>query len=222
MNWIWWPLLLGLGGLTLLAAGGRHLFAGRIWSALRGLAAGGVLAGVAGASAVLSLALQNYWRMSYEKPLLEVGIRAIDPAEKRYAVTIRHLDGEQPPQICDVQGDEWLLSARVQTWKSWVGMFGANPTYTLDQVANKYVSALEANGKPITACALNAAQQPSAYVPPQWTAAMTSLALVEDRRFGSATYMPLADGAVYTLLMTTSGLNAEPTNDAARAANQPR
>ena len=41
---------------------------------------------------------------------------------------------------------------------------------------------------------------------------------VEDRRFGSANYMPLADGATYNVVMTQSGLNSEPANDTARKA----
>jgi len=44
----------------------------------------------------------------------------------------------------------------------------------------------------------------------------------EDRRFGSAAYMPLADGAVYKVVMTQSGLNAESTNDIAKGANAAR
>ncbi len=34
--------------------------------------------------------------------------------------------------------------------------------------------------------------------------------------------MPLADGAQYRVVMTQSGLNAEPVNDAAKAANSAR
>jgi len=34
--------------------------------------------------------------------------------------------------------------------------------------------------------------------------------------------MPLADGAVYRVVITQSGLNAEPENDAAKAANNAR
>jgi hypothetical protein len=41
----------------------------------------------------------------------------------------------------------------------------------------------------------------------------------DERRFGSANYMPLADGALYLVFMTQNGLNAEPANDPARAAN---
>jgi hypothetical protein len=44
----------------------------------------------------------------------------------------------------------------------------------------------------------------------------------EQRRFGSASYMPLADGAVYKVVMTQSGLNAEPVNEVARTANSAR
>jgi hypothetical protein len=47
-------------------------------------------------------------------------------------------------------------------------------------------------------------------------------AQAEDRRFGSASYMPLAHGALYEVIMTQSGLNAQPANDAARAANAAR
>jgi hypothetical protein len=43
-------------------------------------------------------------------------------------------------------------------------------------------------------------------------------AYVEDRHFGSGAYMPLADGAVYKVIMTQSGLNAEPVNNTARKA----
>ena len=41
----------------------------------------------------------------------------------------------------------------------------------------------------------------------------------EQRHFGSAAYMPNADGAVYKVVMTQSGLNAEPVNAAANQAN---
>jgi hypothetical protein len=42
---------------------------------------------------------------------------------------------------------------------------------------------------------------------------------VEDRRFGSANYMPLADGAQYRIVITQYGFNAEPANAVAKAAN---
>ncbi|MDX2235230.1 MAG: hypothetical protein NW200_12100, partial [Hyphomonadaceae bacterium] len=47
---------------------------------------------------------------------------------------------------------------------------------------------------------------------------LASVSLAEDRRFGSANYMPLADGAVYRVVITQSGFNAEAANAAAKAA----
>ncbi|MBU6298710.1 MAG: hypothetical protein KGJ79_11035 [Alphaproteobacteria bacterium] len=43
--------------------------------------------------------------------------------------------------------------------------------------------------------------------------------LVQDRRFGSANFMPLADGAVYKVVITQFDFNAMPINDAAKKAN---
>jgi hypothetical protein len=47
---------------------------------------------------------------------------------------------------------------------------------------------------------------------------LASISLAEDRRFGSANYMPLADGAAYRVVITQAGFNAEPANAAARDA----
>jgi hypothetical protein len=205
MSWIWGPALIGVPGALLIVSGLVHLYAGRVWRGGRGIFTGGLFMVLAAGAALFALGLQNYWSMSYETPLVEISVAARDLAQKRYVVVIRHLDGSQPSQACDLQGDEWVIA-----------------TYTLDQVANKYLSAVEANGKPITACDLAASGPVSPYVPQRWLTTLTSWSQVEDRRFGSANYMPLADGAVYTLLMTQSGLNAEPANEAARTANQSR
>jgi hypothetical protein len=46
--------------------------------------------------------------------------------------------------------------------------------------------------------------------------------LVEDRFFGSASFMPMVDGAEYKVIATQFGFNAEPVNDIARSANRQR
>ena len=73
------------------------------------------------------------------------------------------------------------------------------------------------------ACAIPApAPEINRYIPDPWLAKLMSYLQVEERRFGSANYMPLADGAVYLVVMTQTGLNAEPANEPARAANGAR
>jgi hypothetical protein len=219
---IWYvaPVLLVALGVIMLAAGLWHGARGRpvrgLYGVLSGavLALGGLVIGVGGAN------LLTFTRLTYERPVADVSVQAIDAGDKRYTVTIRPLDGTARTVTCVLQGDEWILGARVQKWKPWVSLLGFDATYALDQVANKYASAAEANAKPITACDIPApTPEINRYMPDPWLAKLTSYLQVEDRRFGSANYMPLADGATYLVVMTQTGLNAEPVNDAARAAN---
>lgn len=222
INALWFaaPAILAAIGALLMIGGVVHACRGRPFGGTQRLLVGCVFAAVGSAFGLFGLNLQTYSRLAYESPVAEVEVKASAPAEKRYTVTIRRLDGTNVTQTCALQGDEWLLSGRVQKWKPWVTVLGVDSTYTLDQMANKYFDALEANGKPITACAIEKpAPEVNRYVPPEWLAWMMSYAKTEDRRFGSASYMPLADGALYEVVMTQSGLNAQPSNDAARAAN---
>jgi hypothetical protein len=225
LNTLWFaaPVLLAAIGALLVLAGIVHVFRGRVFGGGGRLLVGCLFAVSGAAVGLFGLNLQTYSRLTYESPVAEIEVKANDPAAKRYTVTIRRLDGTDVTQSCELQGDEWLLSGRVQKWKPWVNVLGIDSTYTLDQMANKYADALEANGKPITACAIEKpAPEANRYVPPQWLDWVMAHAQAEDRRFGSASYMPLAHGALYEVIMTQSGLNAEPANDAARAANAAR
>lgn len=225
MNWIWWaaPVAVAvIGGLWLLTGLGG-LIGGKPVSGARGLFGGAAVLGVGLAASLVGLNLQTYSRLTYERPVAKVEVAALNPAEKRYNVKITRLDGTDRVYPCDLQGDEWILGGRVQKWQPWANVLGLDATYDLDQVANKYFSALEANGKPITACDLaGAAPEANKYVPEGILAWLMGLIQVEDRAFGSANYMPLADGAEYQVVMTQSGFNAEPVNNIARNAYNAR
>jgi hypothetical protein len=56
------------------------------------------------------------------------------------------------------------------------------------------------------------------YVPPEWLSKLLDNSYTQDRRFGDANFMPLADGAVYRLIITQSGFNTEAENDVAKQA----
>ena len=222
MGWYWVvaPLAAaGFGVLVLLTGIGR-LFAGEP-------ASGGIRAIIGSAFAIVGLAAsliafntQSFARLIHEGDVADVSVKAADPANHLYDVTVVRRDGPGVTQTCKLQGDEWVLAARVQKWKPWANVLGLDATYNLDQMSNKYFDALAANGKPITACDLKGPPLlVNQYVPQSWLFWLVDHAYVEDRRFGSAVYMPLADGAQYHVVMTQSGLNAEPTNDSAKAAN---
>ncbi|MBU6298958.1 MAG: hypothetical protein KGJ79_11020 [Alphaproteobacteria bacterium] len=225
MGTVWFvvPLAVAGVGFLLFLAGIGHLARGRAARAGIGLAGGGT-ATVAGLVAgFLGLNMQSYSRLTYEAPVADIAIRADNPSQKLYTVTVHRLDGTNRSETCTLQGDEWLLSGRVQKWKPWANELGLNATYTLNQISNMYYSAEEANGKPITACDITGpAPKINQYLPEAWVNWLIHHMLVRDHRFGSANFMPLADGAVYKVVITQFGFNAEPVNDAAKRANDAR
>jgi hypothetical protein len=225
LGWYWLllPAAVAVFGILVLFRGFGHLFSGEPGSGLWRLAIGTPVAVIGLAFALLGVNMQSFARLSYEAPVADVAVKALDRGQSLYQVTVNRLDGPRQTLICKLQGDEWEMGARVQKWKPWANALGLDATYTLDQIGNKYFDAVRANGKPITACDLKG--PPPAvdeYVPHSWLFWLVDHSYTEDRRFGSAAYMPLADGALYRVTMTQSGLNAEPSNDAARAANAAR
>jgi hypothetical protein len=216
--WIAAPLAALVSGAFLVFRGVRSMGRGRVVAGGRGVATGLTAMAAACIAALVALNMQSYSRLTWEAPVAEVHVAETDAGQKLYDVKLVRADGGTETH-CLLQGDEWILGGRVQKWKPWANTLGLNATYDLDQMANKYVDAREANGKPITAC--DVSRPPNAILasaPAGFQAWLSSISLAEDRRFGSANYMPLADGAAYRVVITQAGFNAEPANAAARAA----
>lgn len=221
--WVIAPLIVAVAGAGVLLAGLAHLMRGRAGRGTAHVIVGAPLALIGAVAGLLGLNAQTFARLTYEAPVADVSIHAIDPAQSMYRVTVKRLDGPNLTMTCDLQGDEWEMSARVQRWRPWANVLGLDSTYTLDQMDNKYFTAERGNGKLITACDLRGPPPAvDAYVPQSWLYWVTDNSYTEERRFGSASYMPLADGATYRVIMTQAGLNAEPTNAIATKANAAR
>jgi len=217
------PLVVAALGFIVFITGIGHAVHMRPGRATFGLGGGGVLTIAGLAAGLIGLNMQGYARLTYEVPLAEVTVHAVNPAEKIYTVSVLRLDGTNRAQYCTLQGDAWEIGGRFQKWKPWANIIGLNATYTLDQISNRYFAAADGNGQRITACDINGpAPKVDQYLPESWVTWLMSHMLVEDRFFGSASFMPLADGAKYKVIATQFGFNAEPANDAAAQANSQR
>jgi hypothetical protein len=224
-GWYWLiaPLVVAVAGGLMFFRGLGHLVTGEPARGTSRVVIGAPLVIIGSVLGLLGLNTQTFARLTYEAPVADVSIKALDPSHSTYRVTIVRRDGPNLIMTCDLQGDEWEMGARVQRWRPWANVLGLDSTYTLDQIDNKYFTADRGNGKPITACDLKG--PPPAvdqYVPQSWLFWLTNHSYTEERRFGSASYMPLADGATYRVIMTQAGLNGEPTNDIATKANAAR
>ena len=221
MGLLWWiaPAAVAVFGALFILSGTGHLFGGRFGRGSRHMIGGTGATAIGLALSLVALNTQLFARLTHEGPVADVVVKAIDPVQSKYLVTVHRLDGQIPDQSCNIQGDQWLIGGEVQKWKPWANVLGLDATYTLDQISNKYSTADRGNGKLITACDLKGTPVVNQYVPDRWLPWLLDHFYTADRRFGSANYMPLADGAVYKVVITQSGFNAEPENDAARTAN---
>jgi hypothetical protein len=218
LNWYWVvaPLAVAVLAAVLLLRAVFHVARGRFRHGGLHATSGLVLALAALCFGLIVLNTQSYARLTAERPVAEVTVAALHPALQLYRVTVRRLDGTGIVTTCNIQGDEWLMSAAVQKWQPWANILGLDSTYALDQIANKYFSAARGNGRTITACDLRAPVPD--WMPRGLAGWLMARAQAQQRRFGSAVYMPLTDGAIYRVIMTQSGLNADAVNPIAQAA----
>lgn len=159
----------------------------------------------------VALNLYTYQRLSYEQPVATISFDKLD--DQRFRARLD--PATAPPRVYDLAGDQWQLDARVLKWTGLANLLGFDAQYRLQRLTGRYASADEETTSLRTAHDLSATQGLDlwglAQRYPGW------IPLV-DASYGSATYLPMAEGARYSLSLTQSGLIARPANDAARAA----
>jgi hypothetical protein len=203
---IFGALLLILACQRLLRA--RFLAAGG--SALMGL----LLLVSAGLFFVVSLNLHTYARLTYERPVAVLVFEQRSP--QHFRATLTEMPGGEM-QIFVLAGDEWQLDARVLKWKGWANLLGLDAQYRLERVSGRYRDLEQERHAERTVYGLS--ENPGVDLWRLSTEYPTWLPFV-DAVYGSATYMPMADGARYEVSITQSGLIARPLNPAAEAVTR--
>jgi hypothetical protein len=199
-------------GLLLVVLACQRLVRARFLAA-GGTAVGGLLLLAIGACiSVVSLNLHTYARLTFEQPAAEIVFEARGP--QRYRATLTQIpSGEMQTFI--LAGDEWQLDARVLKWKGWANLLGLDAQFRFERVSGRYRDIEQERKDERTVYSLSENPGVDLWLLstkyPKW------LPFV-DAVYGSATYLPMADGARYEIKMTQSGLIARPTNSAASAA----
>jgi len=204
--------VIAIFGLLLVALACQRLARARFLSAGGSALGGLLLLAVAAAIFIVSLNLHTYARLTYEQPVAEIVFEARSP--QRYRATLTQVpSGEM--QMFMLAGDEWQLDARVLKWRGWANLLGLDAQYRLERVSGRYRDIDQERTGERTVYALSENPVVDLWVLstqyPKW------LSFV-DAVYGSATYLPMADGARYEVKMTQSGLIARPVNEAANTA----
>ncbi len=189
----------------------RHVRRGRFGSATTNLS-GGLLAAALGAfGVVVSTSYVSYSRLTSEAEVAEISFLAL--GDSRYEARLM-IDGERD-RIVTLRGDEWQLDARIVTWKPPMTVLGLEPIYRLERLSGRYANLAEERDAERTVHAVSEA--PGVDV---WTLAREAPLLTPgiDAYYGTATYLPMVDGARYSIAVSRDALVARPANDAARRA----
>jgi hypothetical protein len=175
------------------------------------LLVGGVVVLVATGACLVAVNLLTYARLTHEQEAARVTTRQL--AERQYAVSVRTRKG--PERHFSVHGDEWQIDARVLKWRALGNLIGLDTLYRLERLSGRYGDARSERSAPRTVHELSpdpgldfwsVTRRYHAYMP------------LADALYGSAAYVPMAEGAEYAVTVSASGLVVRPANDAARKA----
>jgi hypothetical protein len=180
--------------------------------ATRSLAGGTVSACAGGASIMLAFSYFGYLQLVDEQ--LIGRIKFTESAPEQYVARLM-LEDEAHDRMFEILGDEWQMDARVVTWKPPMTMLGLDPIFQLDRLSGRYAEVEEELSKNRSVHALSESVPLDVW---QFARKYPRLMPGVDAHYGTATYLPMAHGAIFEVTMTRTGLIARPVNAAAREA----
>jgi len=210
-------LLLGIGGIFSILA---LLFLGRTVRCTRhgrllragGACTSGVLSSaVAAAAFLMAFSYFSYERLTAEQFISTVEFRALGPDEYR----VRLMRTDRPDEMFVLRGDEWQIDARLLSWKPPLTLLGLEPLYRLDRLSGRYANIDRERNEPRTVHELSPEQPLDLW---RLARRYPLIAPGVDAYYGTATYVPMADGARFDVSLSRDALRARPANDIAERA----
>jgi hypothetical protein len=172
--------------------------------------AGLALVGLAVYLSLFALNLYSYSALTEEQPVATVSFRQV--ADQEYMATVSQPDGTT--RDFKLKGELWQLDARIIKWKGLFSLLGAKPGYQLDRIAGRYLRLEDERSRERSVYALH--REGIGF--DLWQSAHEGWSLMLDARYGSATYLPMADGAIFEVTLSNSGLVGRPLNGSAQQA----
>ena len=155
--------------------------------------------------------LFSYARFAHEQEAARVTSRQL--GERHFAVTLQ--TNNAPARHFELRGDEWQIDARVLKWRPMGNLLGLDTLYRLERLSGRYGDAAAERAAQRTVYDLAEAPGLDIWLLIRRYQRYLPLA---DALYGSAAFVPMAEGAEYTVIVLTSGLAVRPANEAARKA----
>ena len=169
------------------------------------------LVGVAALVFVAGTSLTAYQRLTHEETALEVQFART--GERQFDAMLTYPDGATAK--LPLRGDEWQVDARILKWHAFANLLGFDAAYRVERISGRYRDVADERSQPRTVHALNPAHPVDVFALAQRYADRMPWI---DAHYGSGAYLPMADGALFEVDVSQSGLVARPINIAARRA----
>lgn len=197
--------------LFFVVSTGRHIRRRRPLRATGSVAGSLIAASLGGASIMLAFSYYGYGRLVAEQVVAQIEFS--QTASDEYVARV--MISAKPDRLLKLRGDEWQMDARVINWKPPATLLGLDPIYQLDRLSGRYASIDDEMSEERTVHALSKAPALDVW----WVARKYPMLMPGvDAYYGTATYLPMADGARFEVTLSRTALLARPVNDAAREA----
>jgi hypothetical protein len=204
-------ILFALVGILCLFAAGRRIRRRRVFGGVLIGASALVLILLSAVAALIAANLLTYQRLSFEQPAGELQLTRT--GDREFNAVLTYPSGEHANFA--LRGDEWQIDARVLKWHAFANLVGFDSAYRLDRIGGRYTRLEDERSQPRSVYSLN---QPERIDLWDLVHRYHSWVPWMDALYGSATFLPMADGALYEIKVSQSGLVARPLNQAARDA----
>ena len=162
----------------------------------------------------LTMNLYTYQRINHEQDVAEILFKQSGP--QHYSATIYYGDESQNAEYI-IRGDEWQLDARIIKWKPPLYLAGLDSLYRLERISGRYRDVEEEKTENRTVYSLAENKGLDIWsitkIYPSWVPWV-------DAYYGSATYLPMDDGARFKITLSQTGLLARPVNEAGKESVQ--
>lgn len=201
----------GLLAMPLAILSLRRLFALKIASGTLLLVSSALVLSLGIGAALAAVGLRSYSRLTHEQEAARVAMRQLGPHQ--YAVSVQP-KGERARSF-ELLGDEWQIDARLLKWRPLATLAGFDTVYRLERLSGRYSDLAQEQAAKRTVHGLAERAPVDFWVLLRKAHEYLPLA---DALYGSAAFVPMAEGAEYVVTVSGSGLVVRPANDAARKA----
>lgn len=189
----------------------RVLFGGNwLLGWLRG-SFGMLVLALAGLIGLIALDVKTYQPLALEKPLASIAFQV--DGQQRYQVRIEE---DEQVRFVTLEGDLWQLDLRALQWKGLATLIGLKPGYRLEKLSGRYLAVEQQDQLHHPYVELGQSWGGVDFW--SWLHRCRCASLIVEAQPRRVSYLPIADGAAYTLEMAPIGLQATPANATAEQA----